>query len=77
MTIMPVPSPFLSSATAETLPSEFSGKSHCSDGSPFLIDEEAFFYAINPPPLPAPIVLDIEPMIRNLLLQNQVSYGRK
>jgi hypothetical protein len=49
MSIMP-PSPFISSATAETLPSEFSGKSHCSDGS-FSIDEDSFFYAIDPPPL--------------------------
>jgi hypothetical protein len=52
MTIMPVQSPFLSSATAETLPAEYPGKDHCSAGSPFLIDEESFFYAIDPPPLP-------------------------
>jgi hypothetical protein len=75
MTIMPVPSPFLSSATAETLPSEFSGKSHCSDGSPFLIDEDSFFYAIDPPPLPPLFIAspsaefraaEIEPLLREL-----------
>ena len=49
MTLMP-PSPFISAPVAETLPSESSGKSHCSDGS-FSIDEDSFFYAIDPPPL--------------------------
>jgi len=50
MTIMP-PSPFISSATAETLPADASGEDHSSAGRPFLIDEDSFFYAIDPPPL--------------------------
>ena len=49
MSILP-PSPFIS-ATAETLPAEPSGEDHCSAGRPFLIDEDSFFYAIDPPPL--------------------------
>jgi hypothetical protein len=31
---MPPPPTFISADVAETLPSEFSGKSHCSDGRP-------------------------------------------
>ena len=50
MTTLPA-SPFLSSAPAETLPAEHPGKDHYSDGRTFLIDEEAFLYAIDPPPL--------------------------
>jgi hypothetical protein len=66
MTIMPVPSPFLSSATAETLPAEDPGTDHIPAGSPFLIDEEAFFYAINPPPLPEEDGPEIEQILRAL-----------
>lgn len=52
MTNVP-PSPFLSSAvTAETLPAVAPGKEHPAAGSRFSIDEESFFYAIDPPPLP-------------------------
>lgn len=68
MTPMPVPSPFISAdVTAETLPSEFSGKSHYSDGS-FSIDEDSFLYAIDPPPLPREHVNedDIEQILRAL-----------
>jgi hypothetical protein len=40
----------------------------------FVLDEEAFMEAVEedvPAFMPAPIVLDIEPMIRNLLQRNQ------
>lgn len=54
MTHLP-PSPFLSSACplqAEALPVAVSGTEHPATGSCFLIDEESFLYAIDPPPLP-------------------------
>jgi hypothetical protein len=61
MTIMPVPSPFITDHEHR-----------------FVLDEQAFMEAIEVPAfVPAPIVLDIEPVIRNLLQRNQVSYGRK
>ena len=46
-----MPNPFISSAPAETLPAEHPGKDHYSAGRTFSIDEDAFFYAIDPPPL--------------------------
>ena len=49
MSTMP-PSPFISATTAETLPAECPGKDHYPAGS-FSIDEDSFFYAIDPPPL--------------------------
>ena len=51
----PIPqSPFLSSAalTAETLPVAVSGTNHPAAGRRFLVDEESFLYAVDPPPLP-------------------------
>jgi hypothetical protein len=62
------PSPFIRSATAETLPAEDPGTDHIPAGSPFLIDEEAFFYAIDPPPLPDEHIDDdgIEQILRAL-----------
>jgi hypothetical protein len=54
MTALP-PSPFLSSACpyqAEALPAVVPGKDHSPAGRCFLIDEESFLYAIDPPPLP-------------------------
>jgi hypothetical protein len=67
MSILP-PSPFIGSATAETLPSESSGKDHHSGGRPFSIDEEEFFHLIDPPPLPREHVNedDIEQILRAL-----------
>ena len=61
MNILP-PSPFLSSATAETLPSEFSGKSHCSDGS-FSIDEDSLLERME--------AIEIEMILKALFANNQ------
>jgi hypothetical protein len=56
LTVMPVVSPFILDPEHR-----------------FVLDEEAFMEAIeeDAPFMPAPIVLDIEPMIRNLLQRNQ------
>lgn len=56
MTSLP-PSPFLS-ASAETLPAVDPGKEHLPAGSNLLIDEEAFLYTVNPPPLP-PLFIEL------------------
>lgn len=65
MTLMP-PSPFISAPVAETLPSESSGKSHCSDGS-FSLDEDSFLYAIDPPSIDEHIeAIEIEQVLRAL-----------
>jgi hypothetical protein len=70
MSILP-PSPFIS-ATAETLPAEHPGKDHCSAGSPFSIDEDSFFYAIDPPPLEEHIeAAEIEQVLRALFASKQ------
>ena len=67
------PSPFISSATAETLPVEHPGKDHCSAGSPFSIDEDSFLYAIDPPPLPEEHIeaAEIEQILSSLFERNQ------
>lgn len=71
MSILP-PSPFIGSATAETLPSEFSGKSHYSDGR-FSIDEDSFFYCIDPPPLVVDGIdaIEIEQILSALFARTQ------
>ena len=71
MSILP-PSPF-GSATAETLPSESSGKDHHSDGRHFSIDEDSFFYAIDPPPLPDEHIeaVEIERVLKAVFAINQ------
>jgi hypothetical protein len=54
MTGLP-PSPFLTSACvrqAEALPAVDSGTEHLAAGRCFLVDEESFLYAVDPPPLP-------------------------
>jgi len=71
MSILP-PSPFLSSAhVAETLPAEASGKGHPSAGSSFSIDEDSFFYAIDPPPLEGIEAIEIEQILSALFASNQ------
>lgn len=60
------PSPFISSAfVAETLPVMASGTEHPMAGS-FSIDEDSFFYATNPPPLPDEHIeaVEIETILR-------------
>jgi len=50
-----LPSPFLTSACphqAEALPAAVSGTEHPAAGRRFLVDEESFLYAVDPPPLP-------------------------
>lgn len=82
MTPMPIPSPFISSAgvaerlPAEALPSVVSGHEHPAEGSRFSIDEDAFIYAVDPPPLPPLFISDpspeyvaaaeIEPLLKTL-----------
>jgi hypothetical protein len=57
-----LPSPFLSSAIpAETLPAVAPGNEHYPAGSKLLIDEEAFLYAVDPPPLPPLFISDPSP----------------
>lgn len=68
MTIMPA-SPFLSSAecnSAEELPAVVPGTPHHPAGSRFSIDEDSFFYAIDPPPLPPLAADEIEPLLKTL-----------
>ena len=66
------PSPFISSATAETLPVMASGTEHPMAGSRFSIDEDSFFYAIDPPPLDTDGLeaFEIEQVLRALFARN-------
>jgi len=67
MSILP-PSPFISSEPVETLPVMASDTEHHLPGRNFPIDEDSFFYAIDPPPLPEEHIeaIEIEHVLRAL-----------
>lgn len=66
-----LPNPFFSAGAphdappAETLPAMISGNEHLMAGSRFSIDEDSFFYAIDPPPLELEAI-EIEQVLRAL-----------